>query len=256
MQLNAIPAVCFAGDPENKVTSYGGQVVVNVLTGTLWARPATADYGSAGYVAINTNVGPGSELSGDVIGPIGVNTIKNGVILKGNSGTPSVNAGTRQLIDDATSVSAFWDEDGLTIGAGKSILGGSWTISAIGTTSGLTGYDLSSGGPNNGTNGSGITGYDLSLGGPNSGTDGGGLNLNSLTGNIGSGENNGFLGLGFDNGGQITVSGDDLYLSGGATNFLRLNGMQLKITDLPTSDPMVVDQIWNSLGTLKISAGT
>lgn len=58
MQLNAIPALCFAGDPESKVVSFGGQVVVNVLTGVLWARPANANEGSNGYVAINT---PGTE---------------------------------------------------------------------------------------------------------------------------------------------------------------------------------------------------
>lgn len=115
----------------------------------------------------------------------------------------------RGLVDPVGGFALTWDDAG--------IYGPNWTIGSDGSIVGLTSYDLSSTGPNNGTNGSGL---DLST-------------FNSAIGTVGDGVSEFKCGIA-------------LLIDASSRIFLGF---------LPTSDPGNNFQLWNDSGTLKISAG-
>lgn len=147
---------------------------------------------------------------GDLVGTYPNPTIKNGIVLNDVIGNEIIDFDGKY--DEGTNsgyVNLFGD-----FGIGNEEQG--WLISNGGVIMGLTGYDLSSGGINDGTVGSG-------------------LDLSSFSGDIGG-----------------AIFGDGIGSFGLAS--FNISGTGIRF-NLPTSDPFMAGQLYSLAGVVNVSAG-
>jgi hypothetical protein len=218
MPTNPAQVLSGAGSPLNQVNAPGGTAYIDVAASVIYGKPETANYGTGGWAALSFSGGGGSTtLAGDVVGPTGANTIKNGVVLNGSEGATSLDNANRLAQDLSGNIIFGWGDSGnLNLGenAGLSNADNNWNIFPDGSMSGL--------------NLDGLTGYDLSSTGPNNGTDGSGLSLGGITSDLGS--------------------------TGAGASGLKVDG-QVTFLSLPSADPHIAGQVWSNLGILTVSAG-
>jgi hypothetical protein len=89
-------------------------------------------------------------------------------------------------------------------------------------------------------------------------TDGGGMSIYSGGGGLTIRELSG--GMVIEAGGGLSIRGNafgriDFSSADGGIRIQPESGAKLKITNLPTSNPAIVNAVWNDSGTLKLSAG-
>jgi hypothetical protein len=247
--------------PSRKLRFQGHEIAVETPTGTAERAPDTGsgitNGADAGQIAVSdgTNLTGSADLTWDQVNhALGIDAEENGhaqIVTLGIGAELAVKAAD----GDATHVGGE-----LSLQSGNSVGqdGGQILIS--------TGND--SGGGNSGriliqTNSApdGRSGHiDIRPGAPSASAQGGSVNVVAGTGQTGSGGS-----VVIQAGPKITGGshGTVQVYSANGTHFVELSetagwqffGGVIVLDGLPTADPHVVGQVWNSTGTLKVSAG-
>lgn len=88
-QQNPLQTLSFSGHPESRVITYGGQAVINILTGEIYSRGPFAFPGSEGYVKINSPSSDSSPIA-DGVYRVGLGVTQDGTITIQNGRITSI----------------------------------------------------------------------------------------------------------------------------------------------------------------------